>query len=103
MMGIYPERRTIPRNTRYVREWVEEIEEPGVIRRRTVTAGEWIEERSDCFCCSCSDFSSDLSCRNHGYYATRPCDRHNMPGSAGDDGVMPESVQCVLRSRSDVG
>lgn len=58
-----------------------------------------IEERTNCFCCSCGDREgSDPACRNHGFAATRPCEEHDMPGSVwDDDGTMPESVQEIRR------
>jgi hypothetical protein len=92
--------------------WTEVEETPGLIRRRTVTASPWVEERSDCFCCSCNEHysSSDPACRNHGFAAKRPCETHNLPGSEWDDfgiegdtevGTMPESVQAVRRRNAE--
>lgn len=67
-----------------------------------------IEERTDCFCCSCPNgYSDDPACRNHGFAGKRPCLTHNMPGQVWDDDMMfgpegppadhvpemPESVQ----------
>lgn len=66
-----------------------------------------IEERTNCFCCSCGDRLNDPACRNHGFAGRRPCLEHDMPGSPWDDDMiygpgekpadykpeMPESVQ----------
>lgn len=98
-MGIYPERTTRPANTTYAKEWVERLEYTGYAVERSVTAGEWVEiERTDCFCCSCREngyggLVADPYCRNHGWYGERPCETHMLPGTAGDDGIMPVSVQ----------
>lgn len=61
-----------------------------------------IEERDDCFCCSCGEREgSDPACRSHGDYGKRPCEEHGMPGytwedeGGGDSGVMPASVQAA--------
>jgi hypothetical protein len=60
--------------------------------------------RTNCYCCSCGEREgSDPACRNHGWAATRPCERHGMPGQEWDDtletaaGRMPESVQAYRR------
>lgn len=84
-----------------IRQWIEVIESPGVTYQRTITAGAWTEHRTDCYCCSCGDdrISSDIYCRNHGWYGERPCEKHNMPGTAGDDGTMPASVQAELANQ----
>lgn len=94
-MGIYPYRDLIPTATGYI----EEFWTPGLVRRRELTAGEWSEERTNCFCCSCdpSGGNSDPCCRNHGWWATRPCELHAMPGEADENGVMPASVQEYLQ------
>ena len=97
-MGIYP---TYTRGPETVlkngsRIWTEECRGPGYVNRRVILAEAWKEvERTDCFCCSCDPESStqDGACRNHGYYASRPCEVHHMAGSPDDDGVMPISVQ----------
>jgi len=95
-MGIYP-RITISekrRNEDGSESWVEEEHTPGLIRKRAVMADPWMEaERTDCFCCSCSEFGIDVFCRNHGFAGQRPCEVHNMPGEADDEGKMPASVQ----------
>jgi len=52
-----------------------------------------VEDRKDCYCCSCGDTPDDPFCRNHGFAGTRPCDKHQMPGTPDEDGNMPESVQ----------
>lgn len=56
-----------------------------------------IEERTNCFCCTCSgQEGDDPACRNHGWAATRPCDIHGMPGSPWEDtDDMPEAVSIV--------
>lgn len=60
------------------------------------------DERTDCFCCSCSDGSNDAHCRNHGFFARRPCDVHGMPGELHEpdeeygetfEPYIPESTQ----------
>jgi hypothetical protein len=102
-MTIYPHTRRENVSRGHGQEtWTEVEETPGLIRRRTVVAHEWVEERSNCFCCSCGDREgSDPACRNHGFAATRPCETHNMPGSEWDEemggGGMPESVQEIRR------
>lgn len=100
-MSIYPDRKLIPTSTGYI----EEISTPGLVRRRELHGTDWTEVRSDCFCCSCdpeSSSTSDPACRNHGWAAERPCEKHGMPGAAYDDGEMPESVQAVrARAHTD--
>lgn len=88
-MGIYPHRERTPTSTGYL----ETIQTPGLIRRRELTAGEWTEEWTNCFCCSCPEGSVDSSCRNHGWWGARPCDLHGMAGEANENGIMPASVQ----------
>lgn len=72
-----------------------------------------LRDRRNCFCCSCRDQEgSDPACRNHGWAARRPCERHNMPGQAwGEEicfcaaehkpncleGKMPDSVERAAR------
>lgn len=97
MGGIYPTRTT---HDNYSmpgggEAWIEDEHTPGLIRRRQVFATEWVEIRTDCFCCSCpDDVRIDVACRNHGYYAKRPCEKHGMDGYAWEDtDEMPESVQ----------
>jgi hypothetical protein len=103
-MGIYPETK-ISNRVRHedgTETWTETLNNfDGAIRTRTVTAGEWNVERTDCFCCSCGDREgSDPACRNHGWAAKRPCDVHNLPGSEWDDeeGGMPEPVSLARAS-----
>lgn len=70
--------------------------EPGLTTKLHFTRETVLETRDDCFCCSCGDQEgSDRSCRNHGndLVGRRPCEVHNMPGSADDEGRMPDSVQ----------
>lgn len=103
-MGLYPDFSSKPANTHYVQAWVEFREDPGVTWHRTVTASPWSEyTRTDCYCCSCNDWylSTDCYCRNHGWYGRRPCEVHEMPGEAGDDGSMPESVQVEVQRQKD--
>jgi hypothetical protein len=90
-MGIYPHRVLIPTSTGYL----ETIQTPGLIRRRELTGGDWIEERTNCFCCSCDPGGSnaDPCCRNHGWWGLRPCEEHRMPGRPTEDRNMPVSVQ----------
>jgi len=81
----------IPTSTGYL----EEIRTSSLICRRELTAGPWTEERINCFCCTCPDGGgpADPCCRNDGWWGTRPCELHNMPGEVDEDGVMPASVQ----------
>lgn len=46
-----------------------------------------IEERTNCYCCSCGDREgSDPYCRNHGYgYGERHCDVHDIGDGIGYD------------------
>lgn len=84
-----------------LRTWTEYQDWHGWVNSRTVTATPWVEfSRDNCYCCTCdSDDNSggliavDVACRNHGFAAVRPCEKHSMPGSAYDDGTMPKSVQ----------
>lgn len=73
-------------------------EYPGI---KTITVWEptlVIEDRTDCFCCSCGDREgSDSDCRNHGWDGRRPCDEHGMPGQYDEDRCMPISVQAQAR------
>lgn len=40
-----------------------------------------IDDRQTCFCCSCGyREGADVACRNHGFAAMRPCEKHGMPG-----------------------
>lgn len=83
------------------RTWTETWNEPGITRTRVVNAPAWTEERTDCFCCSCSEFgNSDPYCRNHGFAGERPCEAHNMPGDPDDDGTMPASVRAYRAIRA---
>jgi hypothetical protein len=62
--------------------WKEHKEEYGVKLMRTVYASAWTEiERTNCYCCTCSDSNPDPHCRNHGWAGTRACGKHNMPGT----------------------
>lgn len=107
-MGIYPNRRTEDHQPSSFggESWVEVETEPGIVRKRYVYAHQWVEKRTDCYCCSCGDEAGlDPACRNHGFAAKRPCEVHGMPGSLWDDdlpgsgGTMPESVQAHNRRR----
>lgn len=69
-----------------------------------------IENRTNCYCCSCPDEGpTDMACRNHGFAASRPCEYHNMPGQTwGEEmmgttsyGTMPLSVQAVRAQRAE--
>jgi len=101
-MGLYPggATREHERHANGTETWIEDIVTPGLTRSRIVTAGVWIEHRTDCFCCSCDDELStmDVFCRNHGFAGSRPCEVHGMPGQPDDDGAMPASVQAARRS-----
>lgn len=102
-MGIYPRRHTEnhQRGSFGGETWTEVETQPGIIRKRKVEAHQWVETRTDCFCCSCPDWGGgDPYCRNHGFAGERPCERHNMPGSPDEEsGVMPESVQAARAKR----
>lgn len=101
-MGIYPTTK-ITGKSRMLNggeTWTETYDSySGVIHTRRVVADPWSEERTNCFCCSCPDLGPhDMFCRNHGSIASRPCEKHGMPGAATDEGLMPESVE-VQRSK----
>lgn len=83
--------------------WTETETSPDRVRTRTVTATEWDVTILNCYCCSCDPWiSMDPYCRNHGgVYGTRPCDVHQMPGQADDEGQMPESVQAAWKKRKE--
>lgn len=98
-MSIYPDKSLTPTSTGYL----EQISEPGLVRRRELVAGPWTQTRTDCYCCSCDDdvdgfTTTDPCCRNHGWWGVRPCERHAMPGYADDEGVLPISVQAKRRA-----
>ena len=99
-MGVYPTYRDVDkhRTDDGGETWTTRRELPGVVYTRQVTAGPWVlAERTNCFCCSCGDSpGSDPYCRNHGWAGQRPCDRHNMPGQANEEGIMPDSVQAAM-------
>lgn len=100
-MGIYPDidfKRDRENNTVV---WT--YKEPGFTVTETYKLVERKEDRTDCFCCSCSDMGNDMACRNHGngLVGERPCDYHKMPGSVDDNGVMPASVQEWRRTHHD--
>lgn len=106
-MGIYPEYRMtdMVNNGAQGATWTELRETPGLVEERQVKATGWtVKERTDCYCCSCTEHLTDAACRNHGWAAKRPCEAHEMPGQEWDDGLpglgtnMPVSVQ-VARAR----
>ncbi len=104
MVSIYADRSTRDhkKHPDGTETWVEDERWPGHTRSRVVVATVWVETaRDNCFCCSCScSFDNvDPYCRNHGWYVTRPCEKHNMPGQPGEDGDMPESVQKKVQGR----
>jgi hypothetical protein len=103
-MGIYPHTRIVDRQRNMAGgEFWEEVESsPGLERRRLVVAQPWVEHRTNCFCCSCTDHLVDPYCRNHGFAGERPCERHNMPGCPDEEGVIPDSVQ-IARYRHGEG
>lgn len=95
-MGLYP-KTSISNRKKHddgSETWTETVWTPEMIMRRAVRAEPFIEERTNCFCCSCglNEFS-DPFCRNHGFAGERPCEVHNMPGQVDEDGNMPASVQ----------
>ncbi len=100
-MGIYPDEKWTKRLDGTAHPPVEYTWESGGLKRtvyyRAVLV---IEDRTNCYCCSCpSDGAMDLACRNHGFAAVRPCENHSMPGipydgeMEGSAGQMPRSVQ----------
>lgn len=61
--------------------WREHRNSPDGRELRTVYASPWaLVERTDCFCCSCSDNNPDPHCRNHGWAGRRACGKHNQSG-----------------------
>jgi hypothetical protein len=80
--------------------------EPGLEIIETFERVSVVENRTDCFCCTCGDRAgSDPACRNHGYAGRRPCDIHNLPGQEWDDemvpgGGMPEPVSVILAAEN---
>lgn len=97
-MGIYPTeawKRLVDPDV-----WVRTVETPGLKVTETYQLVSRVEQRDDCFCCSCHD-TRDPYCRNHGFYGKRPCEAHAMPGSPIEDtDEMPDSVQ-VERARQE--
>jgi hypothetical protein len=52
-----------------------------------------IRDRQTCFCCSCGDREgSDIACRNHGFAASRPCEKHGTEGTAWGE----EMCDCLI-------
>ena len=99
-MGIYPDEkweRKLDKDLQYFA--VHTIKTPGLLVTETYELLFSVEDRTDCFCCSCHDgpggfgTSNDPYCRNHGWAASRPCELHGMPGQEDENGVMPDSVQ----------
>lgn len=77
------------------------------IMERVVWTSYWQETvRVACFCCTCDPYSgttsADAACRNHGFYGSRPCDIHNLPGYPweGTD-EMPESVLTIRQKQKE--
>jgi hypothetical protein len=83
-VGIYP---TVTTSRPGNRTYTTAVETPGLKVTYVYELICVVEERTDCFCCSCSDEEStnDPYCRNHGWAAKRPCDIHDMPGDLRDD------------------
>lgn len=93
-MGIYPHE-TIEGKCSDVLKL--QYKEPGLETVYVYQLITVIVDCTECFCCTCPEGSeSDVYCRNHGYYGTRPCEEHNMPGLENDEGHMPLSVQEML-------
>jgi len=85
------------------------VSEPGIELMTVIKAESWTEKRTDCFCCSCGDFSADPACRNHGFAGKRPCEEHGTAGSTWDEemspglkDVMPYSVQETRRRNQEL-
>jgi len=102
-MGIYPDN-TYDRQTsaRRAPAIIHTITVPGLAQVFVYELVAVIENRTNCFCCSCPDGGGfDPACRNHGWAARRPCEVHGMPGEPwGEEveslaGTMPESVQSM--------
>lgn len=108
-MGLYPVIRRMEVNTgRYIpadevhrhEAWYEEYDDfSGLVRYRLIEATDAFTIRDNCYCCSCG-VNPDPYCRNHGFAGMRPCVEHDQPGQAGDDGVMPASVQAIRLARA---
>lgn len=97
-MGIYPEVRIEIDNHRQT--LTRTVHTPGLDQVFVYQLVARLEDRTDCYCCSCGEYvGTDSACRNHGWYARRPCDIHDMPGEAWEDSdTMPASVS---QSRAD--
>lgn len=98
-MGIYPETRYSEARAKDGQpvQMVVTTSTPGFKRSVVFVPFAVIEERTDCFCCSCYDhgdsgYHPDPDCRNHGWDGRRPCALHDLPGLADEDGVMPKPV-----------
>jgi hypothetical protein len=106
-MGIYPDQKwwsVFNRRSRTWKGWRDtsrpadqtaffEWSEPGIKRLQVWQLICEIEERTDCFCCSCGDGGMDPACRNHGWAAERPCGLHDMPGTPWGE----EMCDCAAR------
>jgi hypothetical protein len=97
-------RRSVELMTDGSEKWLEVIKEPGLERTRVVVALPWVDNREDCYCCSCFNNSIDPYCRNHGHLGRRSCDTHQMPGSEDTDLLSVEKYIAAhkinARSRS---
>lgn len=80
-------------------KWIEVVSEPGLERLRIVVAQAWVENRTDCYCCSCLDMAPDPYCRNHGWVGRRACETHEMSGSEGVDVLSVEKYRDSLRRK----
>ena len=96
-MGIYP---TVTRKGEQTGILLTSVEEPGLKTLYIYELIATVVDRSDCFCCSCEDREgSDVFCRNHGWFGARPCEKHDMPGKASEDGFMPLSIEKILEDK----
>lgn len=101
-MGIYPDTETSKQGDILVTTY---NDYSGVVITTYYQPILVVENRDNCFCCSCSETEygqevTDPYCRNHGYAGMRPCEKHDMPGQEDDEGVMPVSVQIKRRQDS---
>ena len=62
------------------------------------------ENRTNCFCCTCGDREgSDVACRNHGWAAQRPCEKHEMPGQAwGEEMCVNLYLHNTLKNKNHI-
>lgn len=88
-MGFYPQESYDHRS----RSIIKTVSQPGLEVVYIFELVATIENRTNCYCCSCPDDpypKNDINCRNHGWYGTKPCAVHQMDGINGETGeVIP--------------